>query len=259
MRIHNIIIFSLMFLFPACSHIGKKPLVYIKGESHGQGVNNYGFKNATKVRARMGEVHLFLESYFYDENINKNIYGIESYDIYILTHAISNYSRLKYLKNNLDKLRIDKSTQQYYEITLKGSFFYDDFKAFKEFLKEHSLKKPENVTSREITIANYISFYEKVINIKKEEFHKYKPYIEAYLNFPENKLVIETLWDKLINLKRNEYMAKNIYNRVLTLDHKKDAIVIVGKNHVEDLINRLKEKGLDVKELKIKRRKKDRW
>lgn len=244
-----IIIYSLLLLSCATN----QRIIYIKGENH-LAYYDKQWKQFTQERAKNGEVNLFREGYFPEELISKNTYGIDDPKIYSLSNALKLFSDIEFILNDI---KLNKKEREGYIQKIKNSvFLYHQIKYFKQ------LKNTIDMYPNKIDSLTYLrNFYKKVIYYHANtDFKKYKKELLQYINeknFDERNITY--LMNEITVKMRDVKMANNIYNKYYDINNDKDIIVIVGQKHTLGIIQLLKKRNLNVKELIINKRKKNRF
>lgn len=239
-----------LLLFSCATHKGT---LYIKGENH-QAHYDKKWKQYTQDRAKQGEVNLLREGYFPEELINQNTYGIDDPKIYNLSNALRMFSDIDFA---LTTTKLTPKEKEDYINRIRNSvFLYEEINYFKKIKHKLSL-----IINRDTPLTTLLESYKKVIiHHSQNDFKQYQKALNQYITEKTfSKKNIDYLWDNIVIKARDKKMADNIYRAYNQINNDKDIIVIVGSRHTQGIMKYLKEKGLKPQELKIIKRKKNRF
>lgn len=243
------LIFIITLFSLSCTHapVKKSNVVYLSPEKQHHTKEAVEWTKRMIQDAKDKNINLFLEGYFPETKLSKNVYGVDDPLLAGTAVCFVTYIDVEFL--NTSNVYAMNNINEYVQSIKRQYYMFDEAKALVS-MKEKLSYNPKHVKD----VFEFQQFCADFLNdMGKTSLSKYQYIFDALTvdkNIGEEKFII--FWDEVAITKRDEKMVENFMKKRDSIANNKDNVIIIGLKHLPGMGKLLVEKGFDVRVLKSK-------
>lgn len=244
----RLLLISLFFIYScATTPVQKSNVVYIYPEKDHYAKENIEWTKTMTEDAKKGDINLYLEGYFPETSLEKNVYGIDDPKLAAVTQAFFTYIDIQYFIENVYTIG---NVRQYMQAIENSFVIYDQAEYLRSVKDElgFDYNKVKDVTELQNFCADFLNYHGKR-NLKDYQYIFDSLTKKHYLG--EKRFM--KFWEDVVIKHRDKLMVENFMHSHKKVKNSKDSLLIIGHQHLQGIGKLLVDNGFEVRVLHKKK------